>query len=243
MSFIINPYVFGSGGGGSNPTFPTIADVWEWWEPEREGLAADAAITTLTGQVAPGAGHNWGQTDAAEKPQFKTNVINGLGAALFGGADHMADVDPSALTAAHWFIVIKNTLATTATTPWKLGTSASADHYGLTADNKIYCGVFSTTRRDCGDPAADLTGWRVLEAISTSSEYTVNLDGTQLFTSGTNTVGSPSNCALGANSTTGSGAWNNGHIAGIYIFSAKLGTTDRNLMVTYLNARWGLSMS
>jgi hypothetical protein len=219
-----------------------LADIWEWWEPWREGLANNDPIATLTGQVAPGAGHDWGQTDANEKPTFKTNVINGLGAALFGPTDHMSDVNPSALTAAHWFLVIQNILPTSATCPWRFGTSASSDTYALSADNKIYCGVFSSTRRDCGDPAPPLTDWHCIEVVSTSSEWTCKLDGNQLFTTATNTVASPNPCTLAANTSTGSLVWNNGYMAGIYICSAKLDSTERGQMVNYLNSTFDLSI-
>lgn len=240
MSFVINPYVFGIGGGGSNPTFPTITDVWEWWEPERGGFADNDAIGTLVGQVAPGAGHDFVQATAGNKPTFKTGIVNGLGVARFDGAtDYLEDVDPSALTAAHLFIVIKPVVETHVGGVWDFGTSASQNHYKNPGDLLIYDGSCSTTRRTVGAPGMTLDTWRVKEVVSTSSEWTYTLDGTQLFTTGTNTVGIKTDCFIGQDNTNERAC----DIAGVYLFSAKLGTTDRNLMVTYLNARWGLSMS
>ena len=229
-----------------NFTPSDLASIWDWWEPSREGLADTDPIATLTGQVAPGAGHNFTQGTLANRPTYKANQLNGLGIADFLNgvdADYMIGVDPSALTAAHLFIVIKADADPPGTSivPWKFGTSASPDHYPFT-DSKFYCGACSTSRRDCTNPAAALTSWRVVEVISTATEYTVKLDGTQLFTSGTNTVGITNSCVLGASSTTGNNPWA-GEFAGIYLCSAKLSAGDRTDMIGYLNTRFALSSS
>lgn len=236
---IINPYVFG-GGGGATPS--DIANIWEWWEPSRDTYNNNDPVSLLTGQVSPGVGHNWVQATGTAQPVYLSNQLNGLGIVDFphvAGGDYLSDVNPSALTAAHFFIVLKvdNDPPATAQVPWKFGTSGSTDHFPFT-DSNIYCGAFSTTRQSVGDPAASLASWRVYEIVSTSSEYTALLDGTQLFTTGTNTVGILATCTFGSN--LGVNPWD-GQVAGLYIFSAKL-TTDRADMVTYLNSRFGLSI-
>lgn len=225
-----------------NPPFTPsdLADIWEWWEPEREGLADNDPIAILTGQVAPGAGHNWTQSSADQKPQFHTNQINGLGTATFGSNDNLANVNPSALTAAHIFLIVKNNTEGTASALWDLGTSGNTNHYAFT-DNHIYDGSCSTTRRDVGDPVPTLVAWRLVEIISTPAEWTYLLDGLQLFTTGTNTVAIRSNCVFGAK-TGALSAWSNGRMAGLYICSAKLDSADRNQLVDYLNNRFNLSV-
>lgn len=235
VSFLINPYALGTGGGGGPPTFPTLASIWEWWEPSRNSLTPDAAIANMAGQVAPGAGHDFSR--ASGQPIYKDNIINGLGVARFTN-QILENVDPSALTAAHLFMVVKMVTEGTATGPWKWGTSASADHYAFT-DGNIYDGSLSNTRRTVGNPTPLLTDWRVVEIISTGTEWTFNLDGTQLFTTGTNTVGITSSCKLGTNGSN----TKDYDFAGGYLCSAKLSGADRTSLIAYINSRFGRSSS
>lgn len=252
MSFLINPYVHGSG-APAPPTFPSITDIWEWWEPDREGLANNDPISQLTGQVAPGAGHNFVQATGVSQPTYLANQINGAGIANFAVAgansDWMNGVAADLLTAVHFFIVIRipTDPPLTAQIAWAFGTDTLPDAYPFT-DSSIYAGPFSTTRRTIGDPAISLAAWRVVEVISTSSEWTWRIDGATsgtgvFFTTGTNTVGvlgSGSSCHLGSDRNGAN--WANIDLAGIYICSAKL-TADRAAMVSYINTRFALSMS
>lgn len=225
-----------AGGGGIS----LLTGMWDWWEPELEGLSNGANITQLTGQKSPGTGHNWTTSTCAGVPTFAANVINGLGAARFNGEHCLGNVDPSALTAMHMFRVVKIDAENSADTLGDFCTDVvNIPELYTWVDGKIYDGSGSNLRRDCGNPAATLTSWRVFETISTSSEWTALLDGTQLFTTGTNTVSIPSNCKLGANTTRNLV----GHIAGVYIFASKITGSDRTDMVNYLNDRWGLSVS
>lgn len=235
--------------GGTTPS--DISNIWEWWEPSREtAYANNDAFTTLTGQFAS---RDWNQGDAAHKCTYKTNIINGLAASYHDaqpfeqGWDFPASVpDPSALTAAHIFIVIKleNDPPTTdfETGIWAFGSSGLGAHYPF-SDGKIYDDFGSTTRKAINDPGIALDTWRVYEVISTSSEWTALIDGSQIHTTGTNTVGWPSSgqTALGINrdETVGFQGW----IAGAYMFSAKKTGSDRTTLITYINSRFGLSVS
>lgn len=248
MSFIINPYVHGAG-APAPPAFPSIASIWDWWEPDRGGFANNDPIGTLVGQVAPGSGHNFVQGTAGAKPTFVTNQINGLGIARFavaGTADWMNGVNPSALTAVHCFIVrlIPADPPLTSQIAWAFGSDTVPDAVPFT-DSNIYAGPFSTVRKTIGNPAISLAAWRVYEIVSVSGEFTWRIDGATtgagvFFTTGTNTVGIVTSCVIGADVNNANQC--NEDIAGIYIFSAKL-TTDRAAVVTYLNTRFGLSIS
>lgn len=225
----------------SAPFTPSaLPDIWEWWEPRLEGLANNDPLTTLTGQVSPGTGHNWVTGDPAT---YLTNQINGLGAAQFTAAngDVLLGVNPSALTAAHVFFVAKGFTDSQPGSPWGFGTAANAEHFTFSTDSKIYSAIFSSTRHDCGNPLPPISNWNCAEVVSTSSEWTYLLNGNQLFTTGTNTVASPSSCSLGARDSLGNLRWN-GYYAGLYISSAKLSSANRTLMVNYLNSTFGLSI-
>lgn len=226
---------------GGNEAPDLISDIWEWWEVEREGLGDGVDINQLTGQknarhmVEDPAG------TPEDVPVNDTNQINGLAAARFD-TQALLFPDYSALTAVHMFIIVKldaDPPPTEDTTGlWGTG-AATRTHFPFT-DSNIYEGFGSTTRQTVGNPAAALTSWRVYEIISTSSEYTVLLDGTQLFTTGTNTVGWGADRWLGR--SHGTRVTLKGWVAGAYLASAKL-TTDRAALITYINDRFALSSS
>lgn len=235
--------ILSGAGTVSIPGPSSIEGAWEFWEPRLEGLANNASITQLTGQISPGTGHNFVAAGCAGLPTYVENVLNGQGVARFNGEHCLGGVDPSveSLTAAHIFAVVKTDAELVANTMWKFGTDIVnvPDLYNW-VDGKIYDSAFSTLRRDCGNPTPVLTDWRVVEIVSTSSEWTYLLDGVQQVTDATNTVGLRTSLILGANTTRNLV----GHIAGVYIFAQKL-TTGRAAMVDYLNdpvTGWGLSI-
>lgn len=222
------------------PTFPTIASTWDWWEADRSGFADNDAIATLPGQVSPGAGHDFTQGTAANRPTYKAGIVNGVGVARFDGAnDFLGGVNPSALTAAHVFMVIKPVVESTVGGMWDFGTSASGNVYVNPGDLLIYDGTCSSVRKVVGAPGMAINVWRVVEVVSISGKWTFRIDGTQIFTTAVNTVGIKTDCQLGQDNTNERAC----DIAGLYLFSAELSGGDRTLMVNYLNPRFAKSIS
>lgn len=243
MSFIINPFAFASV-GGSTPS--SIASIWEWWEPSREvGLVDNDPMGQLTGQAN---GRHWTESNASNKPTFKENQINStLAAVRFAGSPRAFGTGPnmSALTEGHIFLIVKidnDPAAASATSGlWKIGTDAlQNDHYPFTT-GQVFMGPGTNNRVSATNPTTNLTNWNVLEVVTKSNDYRIVLNGTEtIFSSGSATIAYTSTPKLGNSLTT---PYLLGYIAGMYMFSAKLGTTDRATMVTYINSRFGLSMS
>jgi len=222
-----------------------------WGEPSREtGLSDGSTMPQLSDQS--GNSRAWTQLVAGSEPIYKVNILNGLACARGEGNHAPTTVShywngPSlaSLTAAHVFCVVKFDLDGLSDTVdnglWGLGTNAapsSTNHFPWT-DGKIYDGTMSSVRKTVGFPAPQsITSWRVVEVISTSSEWTMLLDGTQKFTTATNTVAG--NTAPRFMRSNGNDSLK-GYVAGLYIFSAKL-TTDRATVVAYINDRFALSM-
>lgn len=246
MSFIINPYVFGAAGGSAPPS--GLASIWMWGEPSREtGLVNNDPMGTLTDQS--GNGRHFTQATGSLKPLYKTSILNSLACARGEGNSggvplHWSGPSMAALTAGHVFAVaicdtegvgnIDNGL-------WAFGT-AGGDHYPW-GDNQIYDGCLATVRKTVGvHTGQPLTSWRVAEVVSTSSEWTYKLDGTQLFTTATNTVVGRATPLFMRNAGSGGDSLK-GYIAGLYICSAKLSGGDRTTLITYINSRFGLSAS
>jgi len=218
------------------PVPSTIANIWEWWEPSRETAYNDNdVLTTLHGQVN---GRNWTATGS---PLYRTNQINGLAAVRCPSAARYNGPDMSAITAGHVFI-IPVVDAETANGLWQIGTGGTPV-YPFFGD--IYENAMSTARvgNPTGNPTAALTSYVVYEITSITNEWITKVNGTQLgSTITTNTVGLPAAPLLGANQIGGSSdSTLNGYIAGMYLFSAKLGSTDRTSMINYINGRFALS--
>lgn len=217
-----------------------IANIWEWWEPSRESYANNDPISTLTGQFAA---KNF-TSSGTQRPTYKTGILNGMAVADFNSTNsqNMSGPNASALTAGHLFFVLKaanDPGVITQNTPWWIGTDGTNADIWPFSDGKVYMGAGRTTRFTTNvDPTPSLAAWRVLEVVTTSTEYTVLLDGSTLATTATNTVGFRNGIGLG---TGPSGQFFTGQEAGLYIFSAKLGSTDRGTLISYLNTRFGLS--
>jgi hypothetical protein len=217
----------------------SIPNIWEWWEPSRDTYNDNDPMGLLTGQFA---GKNF-TGSGATRPTFKANILNGLGVANFS-SQSMTGPDASALTAGQIFIVLKadnDPGLSDGSTPEAFGTDSNPDLWPFT-DGKVYMGAGrASTRFATGtNPTPSLAAWRVLEVVTTSTEYTVLLDGSSIGTTATNTVGFANPLTLGAMPAVKFWA---GQTAGGYIFSAKLSSGDRTSMVNYLNTRFGLSIS
>lgn len=249
MSFIINPFVFAAGGGGG-PAFPSLSDIWAWYEAAREtGYSDSDGVSPATDQS--GNGRNWTHATSSERPQWQANQINGL--AVYNG-DHAGNKgwqtgpDMSALTAGHVFAVIKAKADPAGdngqTGLWNFGTDSLSAHVPFTESN-VYDDCFSTARKSTGNPTTSLASAFVLyEIISTSSEWTRKINGATSgndhFTTATNTVAGPAAPTL----LFSSAAFTSRHkLAGLYIFSAKKTGTDRTDLINYINTRFATSYS
>lgn len=238
MSMLINPFVFGAGGGAFTPS--DLADIWEWWEPSRQGLADTDPMEQFTGQANA---RHMPKINDATRPIFTANQINGLGAARFDAGKGLQIPNMSALTASHFFLVINVDADPPASGFGGLhnnGTSGNTSHYCFT-DNNIYEGWGTSARLTVGNAAASLAAWRVYEVVSISGTFTVLLDGTQINTRASNTVAFPNDATHLFGRDAGSNL-TNGYVAGVYQFSAQL-TTDRADLIDYINDRFALSAS
>lgn len=238
----------GEGSVAASTAVPsTLPQIWAWWEPSREaGLSDGDPITTLTDQT--GGGRNWTQSNASFKPNYKTGILNGLACARGEGfhssvAQFWNGPSLAGLTAAHVFCVVKcdtEAVGTVDNGLWHLGTDSSSNNHYPWIDNSIYDGTMATARKTVGAHTGQtLTSWRVAEVISTSSEWTFKLDGTQRFTTATNTVSGHAAPYLLRNN---GGDAIKGYFAGMYLASAKM-TTDRATLIGYINDRFALTVT
>ena len=113
-------------------------------------------------------------------------------------------------------------------------------YYTYTGDGKIYDKWGSTSRKDA-ITVSGLNSWHVYEVRTASGAWSCHKDGTQLHSTGTNTVGWGSAPKVGRVST------NSKYIEGLYaeviFYSAVLSSSDRwDTVHTYLNNKYGFSL-
>lgn len=211
-----------------------------WWD------ATDSADFTFSSGTLisqwddlSGNANNWVQATVTNQPTLTS------GAVVFNGTDNfLGGPDFSALTAAEIFIVIQidtePPAADEQTGLWEMGSSNDNTHFPFT-DSNIYDGFASSTRKSTGNPTEALTSYVIYNVISTSSEWTSNINGTQHFTTATNTVGwNTSEQFLGRGTNSPPTVFLDGNVKFVIILPTKLSSANRANMVSYLAARFSI---
>ena len=146
----------------------------------------------------------------------------------------------SAAAAGEVFIVAQNDADPAATTGrsgfWEFTTANYAVHHPYT-DGNVYEAWGRAARVDCGDPTDSLADMHIYNVISSASEWTVNLNGAELYTTGTNTVSFLST-GIRVGRSAGSGYNYAGLFGELVIFNRALAAGERSDVYDYLAARW-----
>jgi hypothetical protein len=216
-----------------------ITGLWGWWKADvNGGLADNVGIASWPDQS--GNARHLTQATGANQPTVQTNELNSLPIIRFDGAsDYLNVPDPSALTAATVFLLIKidadPPAATAQASLWHISSSGAESYFPWT-DGNIYDTFGTPDRKSAGNPALSLASWRTYCISSSAGNWTNWVDGTQLFTTATNTVGFSSGATFG--SGLSGGAFLDGDVAEFFIFNSALSTGDRQLMEAYITTKW-----
>lgn len=175
----------------------------------------------------------------------QTNEINGLQVVRFDGDSAYCTLPNnfSSLTEIQAFIVVRLVVDPPTddvkTGFWDFSTAVSNAHVPY-SDGTIYDSFGSTSRFGTVNPTPALTSWRMYSVTSKSGEWTSYLDGTQLYTTASNTVGITTSPKLGRSLTT---YYLNGDIAFLAICSPVITGTNLSNMKTYIANKYGLTIS
>lgn len=219
-----------------------VAGLYQWLDAGTLGLADNDPVGTWTD--VSGNTRNATQATGANKPTFKTSIVNSLPIVRFDGTnDRLGLGDFSALTQGEGFIVVKvdNEPAADGNHSglWNIGSDAVSGHYSYFGDGHIYESFGTTARKDTGNPTPALTSWHIYSVYSATSDWKNFIDGVQLFSTTTNTAGFSSSASLGCDS--GASNFLDGDVAEFIMFSNKLSTTDRANVVAYLKAKYAIA--
>lgn len=256
MSFIINPYRFAvAGGGGPQPS--DVANLELWLKADAiTGLSDGAQITT-----------NW--PDSSGNSRNATAVAGGTGNKptwqATAGPNSMPAVKPKGAGStddAGWFtlpnfmtgftagdiFVVMQKITKSSAVPSRCGPplgdwgSTTDDYFCFQGDSKIYDGTGSSLRKTTVDPGDITTNAFVYEVRTASGAWSNYKNGTQLFTTATNTVAFGSAPFVGH--TTTNAKLYDGFISEIIFYSRVLDdTTERKAVIhAYLNTKYGFSL-
>jgi hypothetical protein len=212
--------------GPWTPESVTSAGIVFWLEPD-----------TLTGSTwadKSAEGNDW-TLDSGQEPYVEAGDSEWLSddVVRFDTGDLMSGPSLSALTAGEMFILFrKDYIPGGAFGSWTFGTNTDSGHV-VWADGNWYEGFGRSTRPTIGVVGhAAVADPIIADLISTSSEWTVLLDGSSQYTTGTNTVSFPSAPKVG----TDRGFHFLGEIRAMIFYDGKLSAGDRSAVYDYLDA-------
>lgn len=216
-----------------------------WFDASQEVVANGTLIDSLTDRS--GAGNHSAASTGATRATLTTAVINGKAVYRFNRAQayNLANVF-SALTSGEVFLAVKLDADPPSSFDWSglwhFGTNTDSDHYPFT-DGVIYDGWGSTARKTAGNPTLSLAAARIYNVSSAPGAWTARLDGTQLFTTATNTVAFTTVPKLGKGVLLAGSThyWLDGDIGELIVFGQVLSSGDRSTVLAGMKAKWGIA--
>jgi len=216
-----------------------------WFDPSNSAnyILTSSRVSQLTD--LSGNARHFTQGTAGIRPVIGAAAINGEDVVRFTAANSEVLDGPNfstiGLTEAEVF-VITDCVADSGVQRalWRFGSPADDGYYPFTS-GEVYDGFGSTTRQLVGDPTPALTSPRCFNVTSKAGEWTARLDGTQLFTTGTNTVGWTSTTKLGVNALGTS--FMDGDVGELIIYNRALTAAERDVVEAYLSAKWGITFA
>lgn len=219
-------------------------------------LRADLGVTLNGATVSAwadqsGNGRHATQTTAADQPAFRAagdaRGIGGNASVDFDGASDslgFADVFSALATGAEIFFVGRLDLdpptITTKTGLWTFGSSAESTHLPFT-DGVVYDNFGSTARKAAGNPTPSLASPFLYGVKSVANEWTARVNGAQLYTTATSTVGWSATPNLGRYLTN---AYLDGVTSEVIMLTAAGATAGNRASVhAYIRSRYGITVA
>jgi hypothetical protein len=253
---IVNPYVFAAGGSFTDPD--DIASIMVGYESDF-GLFSDAAGTTPQStnggtvrcwKPAYGVLTDFLTRSGGNGPTLDTGTTTNGEPSIQFVAGSTQDLDfPDifdALTEGEMMMVVKYAADPSVAPAYGFIYMGRADHnthYPFT-DGNVYDGYGATIRKSTGNPSQNLAAWHVYNPYSAASDWALRINNSVHYSTATNTVafpdGAPFLGAIGRSFSPDGTNYASMHVAAIYQFSAKLSTTDRGNMYSYISSKYGV---
>lgn len=246
MSFIINPFATGAGGGGGG-TFDQTGILWRTRSDDITGLSDADLLTTWEDLTV----NNRDWVGTGSKPNYEASV-DGHKAVRFNRAGNAntfltgPDLSGLSLTEADVFIILKLALdppvSTGLTGLWRFNDAAgtfSATLFPYTDSicrQSAFLSGGSDTRLTV-DPTPSLASWRLyrLVAKTGTNEYQHWIDGANNSQTTNNTLQFPSTTYLGQSVSSGGNFFLNGWVREFFAFDTKRDATQVTEIKDYVN--------
>lgn len=261
MSFILpanHGFVKPAAAGGGGPQPSDLSGLELWLKADAiTGVADGGNITTTWPDSSGNARHatsvqgstDWPIWQATAGPNSTSRVktYGTTGGTIAGAGWFTLPNFMTGFTAGDVFVVMRKIVKSSAL-PANCGPplgdwgSTTGDLFVFNTDQKIYDGTGSSARKTTVDPGDVTTAAFVYEIRTASAAWSNYKNGTQLFTTATNTVSFNSAPFIGH--TTSNSARYDGYISEVIFFSRVLDdTTERKAVIhAYLNTKYGFSL-
>lgn len=225
---------FGSFVGGY---FAFASTMWLRSRPGDYVLDASSKVATATDKS--GTGNSMVSTGVNAGPPVDATGMNGQPAFRWtASSQYLAKAGFSGPSAGEMFIVKKNNIGATGYGLWYMGSSNVSDLHPYTADGVIYDDGGSTVRKATAAPAVSLNYPHIYNFSSTAGAWTNYVNGVQVFTTATNTVGWASQIEIGRTNTPLAGF--DGWVSEVIMFSRVLTAPERAAVNAYLTSQWSI---
>lgn len=191
-----------------------------------------------------GGGNHATQSTSGNRPIRKVANQNGLDAVRFAGAgDEMALPDFLTGTAGTVVFAAKSDADPNASpdagAPIGGWASASLTNHTPWVDSTIYFSYGTNSRRTVGNPSRSLALWNVYTVESHASGWSFRINGTEIYSDGSNTVGWGSAPVIGAGASASQ--YFLGEVGEIINIPRSLTTDERSAIESYAITKWGIS--
>lgn len=238
---MINPARFGAGGGGGGWTPASLPGLQAWYLANTLSGADGSTITSW-----PDSSGNGFTATASGAATKQTNIINGksivrLAQTLDKKRFSMSSSLMNGATAG-FYGAVANVTADPTSDPDNgpiLGNFGNPSRWPTTNGNILE--GFGTSSFKTVNPTPSLTSFRMYSARTAASSYKIHLDGTEIFTTGTNTVGFGSSTTKYIGASEDLGNHLKGDIAEIVICNQALSDSDREKLEGYFAHSYALT--
>lgn len=237
---------------GSTSTFdPLSLSPYIWLQAAAANFYTDAGTTLVSADGdliyrwadISGNSRHWNQATSGNRPTYKTNIVNSKPAARFDGTNDYLGVTVSGLSGAStvWCVLklVNDPSSTGSGGCWNTSSASGGNNHYPYTDGTIYDGNFSSARKTTANPTPSLSStFRRYCVVSSSSQWTSYLDGSQLYTTATNTPQYTGSMMLGTSDA--SNYWMLGDIVEWFWMNSEATSQNLTDMDSYFATRYGL---
>lgn len=232
---------------------PSVLSGLQYWfdTSQLTGFSNNDPVPQMT-DFSGNARHFVAGTSPNTQGVFKTNQLNGLPSLRFthdGNATTQTNttyIGPNFLgtyTEAELFVVLK-AAADPASSNLKgsyaaFGTDFNITHYPFT-DGTVYDDFGSNVRKNTGNPSTNLATFNLYNVTTKANSWVSRINGTQFYSTTTNTVAWNSAPQFGGNANTDGDAGLDGDIVEVILFNRGLNSSERGNIRNYISDKYAV---